>query len=88
MHVIKRDGRKEKFNEGKIVKSAYDACISSGISTGDSIKISQQVLNEVKKTFGNKKEIKSNVIFQKVKGVLSKHNKECAFMYETHRDVS
>ena len=86
--MIKRDGRKEKFNEGKIVKSAYDACLSSGMNVKDSIKISQKVLKEVKRAIGNKRGMKSNVIFHKVRGVLAKHSKECAFMYETHRDIS
>ena len=88
MYVIKRSGRKERFSEGKVVKSAYDACLSSGMDVKESIRISQHVLSEIKKTFGNKREIKSNVIFGKMKKLLAKQNKECAFMYETHRDIS
>lgn len=88
MDIIKRSGKKEKFSEGKLVKSAYDACLSSGMDVKESIRISQYVLNEVKKNFGHKKEVKSNVIFSKVKKLLAKQSKECAFMYETHRDVS
>ncbi len=88
MYVIKRDGRKEKFSKEKIVESVCNACLSSGMDVKGSVKISQQVLREIKKTLPRKGEVKSTVIFNKIRKVLGKHSEECAFMYETHRDVS
>ena len=88
MYVIKKTGRKEKFDEKKIYKSAYNACLSTEMDVKTAKKISQDILNEIKKSTKGNAEIKSDVIFNQVKRTLARHNKECAFMYETHRDVS
>lgn len=88
MYVIKRTGRKERFDEKKIHRSAYNACLGSEMDVETAKKISQDVVREIRNLAKGKKEINSNVIFNRVKKILAKHNKECAFMYETYRDVS
>ena len=88
MYVIKRTGRKEDFDEKKVHKSAYSACLGAEIDVETAKKISQDVVREIKNLTKGKKEIKSDAIFNSVKKTLTKHNKECAFMYETYRDVS
>lgn len=88
MYVIKRTGKREKFDEKKIHRSAYNACLGSEMDVTTAREISQDVVREIRKLVKDKKEIKSDVIFNRVKSILAKHNKECAFMYETYRDVS
>lgn len=88
MYVVKRSGKREKFRGMKIYKSAYNACLSAEMDEKNAKKISKDIMQEIQKLVKGKKEIKSNVIFNHVKGILAKHNKECAFMYETYRDIS
>lgn len=88
MYVIKRAGKRERFDERKVHKSAFNACLGAELDVETAEKISQDVVNEVRKLTKGKKEVKSDVIFSRVKKILAKHNKECAFMYETYRDVS
>jgi transcriptional regulator NrdR family protein len=88
MYVIKRDGRKEKFSGVKLFKSVHNACLSAEMDDKTAKKISKEIMGEVQKLAKGKKEVKSNVIFDRVKKLLARHNKECAFMYETYRDVS
>lgn len=88
MYVIKKTGRKEKFQERKLFKSVYNACIGASVDRSESLRISKDVMNSVKIIIGKDKEIQSKQLFNHVKRILSKHNKYCAFMYETHRDVS
>lgn len=88
MYVVKKTGKKERFDERKVFKSSYKACLGSGIDEKTARKISQNITNEIKKLVKGKKEIKSDLIFNKVKSMLSRQSKECAFMYETYRDIS
>lgn len=88
MHVIKRSGRKEKFSGVKLFKSIHNACLSAEMSEKNAKEISKNIMQEIQKLAKGKKEIRSDVIFNRVKKLLAKHNKECVFMYETYRDVS
>lgn len=88
MHVIKKTGKREKFNEKKVYRSAYNACLSSEMDAEIANRISQNVVKEIRKLTKDMKEIRSDLIFNHVKRILARHNKECAFMYETHRDIS
>jgi len=86
--VIKRTGRKEKFSGVKLFKSVHNACLSAEMDDKVAKRISKQIMGEVQKLAKGKKDVKSNVIFDRVKKLLARHNKECAFMYKTYRDVS
>jgi len=88
MNVVKRSGRKEKFSGVKLYKSVYNACVTSEMEEKIARKISKEIMGKVQNLAKDKKEMKSDVIFNHVKKLLAKHNKECAFMYETYRDVS
>ncbi len=88
MYVIKRDGRREKFSGVKLLKSVHNACLSAEMNEKNAKKISKDIIQDIQRLAKGKKEIKSNVIFDRVKKNLAKHNKECVFMYETYRDVS
>lgn len=88
MYVIKRTGKKERFDLKKVHRSAYRACLGAEIDDKMAKKISEDIVREIRKLTKGKKEIKSDVIFKRVKKLLAKESKECAFMYETYRDVS
>ena len=86
--IVKRRGHAEEFDERKIYASSYAACLSSGIKPRESEKISEKVSKEIKTWARKRRYANSSEIFRKVVAGLKKHNKDAAFMYETHRDIS
>lgn len=88
VHVIKKSGKKEKFNGVKLFKSVHNACLSAEMDEKMAKKISKEIMEKIQKLAKGKKEVKSDVIFNSVKKLLARHNKECGFMYETYRDIS
>jgi len=88
LHVVKRKGHKEKFDERKVYASCYEACLSAHLEKKHAENICEQVSRNVKKWMKTKKEVSSSEISRKVTSFIKKHSKDAAFMYETHRDVS
>ena len=88
IHIVKRKGHKEKFDERKIYASCYAACLNAQLHPKEAEKICEGVSREIKKWIKTKKEITSTKIFREMIRVIKKHNKDAAFMYETHRDIS
>ena len=89
MHIVKRKGHKEKFDERKIYASCYEA--SLGCCNYDKKKVEkicEKVTKSIKLWIKNKNIVNSNQIFKQVIKELKKLSKEAAFMYETHRDIS
>lgn len=91
-YVKKRDGHLEKFDERKILLSCYEACMNVHLSRKECEKASElitdKLIKSLKNSFKNKKEIPSDYIFKEVIKFLSKYNRDVAFMFETHRDIS
>ena len=85
--IVKRRGHVEAFDERKVYGSCYAACLNAHISHQQSEKIASKVSAEVKKWAGKKKRMNSDQIFGQVIAALKKHDKDAAFMYETHRDI-
>jgi len=88
MHIVKRAGHKEKFDGRKIYASVYYACRTTEMGKKDSEKTASQVESEMNKWVRNKSAVTSDQIFREVAKKMKKHNKDAAFMYETHRDIS
>lgn len=88
MHVIKRKGHKEKYDEKKVYASVYSACIICDLSEKKSEKVADEVTKEITKLVNKNKIKNSKEIFEAAAGMLKKHNEDVAFMYETHRDIS
>ena len=86
--IVKRKGHAEEFDERKVYASCYAACLSSHVPHMEAEKICENVSKEIKTWAKKKKQVDSSEIFQKVTVALKKHNKDAAFMYETHRDIS
>lgn len=87
-HIVKRRGHKEEYDERKVYASAYAACLNVHLSETEAEEIATQVAKEVSLWVDGKTEMTSQEIFDQIKEELARKNKDAAFMYETHRDVS
>src|SRR3989344_9408485 len=88
LHIVKRKGHKEIYDERKVYGSCYFACRNAHLSEIESEWISNQVCAAVTKRLKAKKVFSSNEIFKLLTEELKKHNDDAAFLYETHRDIS
>ena len=86
--IIKRKGDTEEFDDRKVYASCYAACLSSHVPHIDAEKICEKVSKEIRAWARKKKMVSSDEIFSKVIAAMKKHNKDAAFMYETHGDIS
>lgn len=86
--IVKRKGHSEEFDQRKVYASCYASCLSSHVPHMKAEKICEKVTKEIKVWARKKKMVKSDDIFKKVVAAIKKHNKDAAFMYETHRDIS
>ncbi len=87
-HLVKRKGHLEKFDERKVYASCYAACLSGHLKKEKAEKIAASVTKDISKWIKDRKKVSSNDIFRLVIQSLKKHDREIAFLYETHRDVS
>ena len=88
LHIVKRRGHAEVYDERKVYGSCYFACRSSHLSEQEAEKICSNVTKSVTKWVMKKKMVTSDEIFRNLAYELKKHNEDAAFMYETHRDIS
>lgn len=88
LHIIKRKGRKEPYDNHKVYASCYAACLNVHMPKEEAERVSGEVTKEIDRWIDEKEDISSKEIFQEVIKILRTYDKEAAFMYETHRDVS
>ena len=86
--IVKRTGHEEEFDERKIYSSCYAACLNVHMKHMEAEKICEKVCKDIKAWIKAKKSVTSGQIFRKTTAVLRKHDKNAAFMYETHRDIA
>ncbi len=86
--IVKRRGQKQEFDEKKVYGSVYAACMACQLHEKECEKISDSMVDEVKKFLKGKKEVNSTEIFGLVVQKLAKIREDAAFMYETHREIS
>ena len=88
-HIIKRKGRKEAYDERKIYASVYASALNSHLDKVISEKIAEKVSKAITGWVSSEKQqVSSEQIFREVTQLLKKEQKDVAFMYETHRDLS
>lgn len=87
-HIVKRKGHKQEFDERKVYASVYAACLSAHDSAEEAEVTANLVAREVKKWIADKDAVNSDELFKQVGEELMHLNKDAAFMYLTHRDVS
>ena len=86
--IVKRKGHAEEFDERKVYASCYAACLNAQIEHKKAEKICDKVSRELKAWARKKKYADSKEIFKKVTAAMKRYDKNAAFMYETHRDIS
>ena len=86
--IVKRKGHAEEFDERKVYDSCYAACLNAQIEHKKAEKICEKVSRELKAWARKKKYADSSDIFREVIAEMKKYDKNAAFMYETHRDIS
>lgn len=87
-HIVKRKGHKEQFDERKVYASTYAACLSAHCDKEEAEATANLVTREIKKWIDKKEMVTSQDIFEQVSKELGHLNKQAAFMYTTHRDIS
>ncbi len=87
-HIVKRKGRKERYDERKVYASVYAACLSLRMQDAEAELIAGSVAKEVTKEFASVHEVSAHSIHKFVAENLEKYNKDVAYMYDTHRDIS
>ena len=88
IHIVKRKGHKQQFDERKLYASIYAACLSAHTDKEQAAATSDLAVREIKKWLDKKAEVSSDQIFKKTGEELGHLNKDAAFMYTTHRDIS
>ncbi|MBI4181765.1 MAG: hypothetical protein HY520_02250 [Candidatus Aenigmarchaeota archaeon] len=87
-HVVKRRGHKERFDERKVYASCYAACLSSHLHHRDAEKVAARVTARIRQWIDGKPLVTADDLFQEVGKHLAALNRDAAYMYRTHRDVS
>jgi transcriptional regulator NrdR family protein len=86
--VVKRQGHLENFDSRKVYGSAYFACATTGVPKKKCEETAAKVSAEVQRHVKGKHVVTSDQLFKITTKVLKKYNKDAAFMYHTHRDLS
>ena len=87
-HIVKRRGHTEKYDEKKVYASCYAACLSANVAEQEAEKISAAVCKSVNSWIKKKDKVTAHQLYAVMVKTLKKKNKNAAFMYETHMDVS
>lgn len=88
VHIVKRKGHKEIFDERKVYASVFAACLSAHLNKEEAEVNANMVTKAVKEWLDEKEDITSDQIFKKAGEELEHLNKDASFMYKTHRDIS
>jgi len=88
IHIVKRRGHLQRFDERKVYATCYAACLASHIQREKAKKICETVMKGIKGWIRPKKIVTSDQIFKETAKLLAKQNRDAAFMYKTHRDIA
>lgn len=86
--IKRRTGECQPYDERKVYGSVYAACYVVKRSEKECERIAETVSKKITEHAKGKKEIASQTIHTLVVKELRKHDKDAAFMYETHKDIS
>jgi transcriptional regulator NrdR family protein len=87
-HIVKRRGHQEAYDSHKVYGSCYAACLNTHMDKQEAEEICKKVTEAVDTWIAGRSEASSQEIFEETTRVLEQHNKNAAFMYKTHRDIS
>lgn len=86
--IIKRNGGLEYFDSEKLELTVIRASLNAHLSDEEGRDIARKVMTEIESWLTGKEEISSGEIFDKTIDLVMTINKDVAFMYKTHRDIS
>ena len=87
-HVVKRKGHTEPYDEKKIYASCYFACMSANVPEQKAEKIAKDCMKKINNWMRNKEQVTAHQLYAVTVKELKKRDKNAAFMYETHMDLS
>lgn len=88
MHVVKRQGHKEKYDQKKVYASVYAAVLNCHYSEKPAEKIAAQVTKKVNTWIRKKSSItSSNIRDQIIKNLSELKDRHIALMYKHHLDI-
>jgi len=85
--VVKKKGHEEKFSEAKLRRTVVNACAAAHMGRDACSQTAKKVVAEIKSWVMKEKAVTSDEIFRRASKALKKHDKNAAYMYETHRDI-
>ena len=85
-HVVKREGRKEAYDERKVYASVYSAALNCHYGEYKSENIAKGVLKKINAWIKKRKSVNSSEIRDKVIETL--HDGDVILMYKHHLDLS
>ena len=88
MHMVKRRGHREKYDERKVYASVFAACLSAHVPEKDAEEIAAKASESVSRWIGRQQTVTAHQIYAVVEKDLKKRDRNAAFMYQTHMDVS
>ncbi len=88
VHIVKRKGHLELFDEKKAYASIYWASKSAHLNELEAEFIAETVMKELNKFISTKKMINSSEIMKFVTEKMTKINSDAAYMYEKHMDIN
>ncbi len=88
-HIVKRrGGHREPYDNHKVYASCYAASLNANIPKEKAEALCEKITAEIDAWIFGKDALTSQEIFEEVIRVMEKYNKNAAFMYKTHRDIS
>lgn len=87
-HIVKRKGHTEKYDERKVYASVYAACLVLRMSDEEAELIANLIAHDVSREFRKTHEVTAHAIHNFVVTELKKYNKDAAYIYDTHKDIS
>lgn len=88
MHLVKRAGHYEPFDQRKVYASVYSACLANHYHKKEAELVAQAVTRDIVKWMKGKSNVSSDRIFIVVSDLLQRYDAKVAFLYSTHRDIS
>ncbi len=90
MHIVKRKGHKEPFDERKAYASVYWACASAHVHKDECERIAAKVVKALNEFVDAQKQeqISSTALFDFLGDELEKHHKDAAYLFRSQRDLT
>ena len=86
--VVKRAGHEELYDERKVYATCYYAAKATHLKTKKVEEICGKVVKEVNNWITKCKCVTAHQIHKQIVKSLRKYQRDVAFMYDTHRDIS